>query len=275
MPTGPDIRSSRRQLIGAVSILGGAAVVLHVAACAPAAAPGAVPPTSAPAPASPPPTAAAPTTAPGPTTAPAPTAAPAPPTAPAPTAAPAPTVAPAATSTPAPAAAAAAGAPKRGGTISLLVHEDLTSLDPHVETSLGDTLMLPMIVEPLVAGNANDEIEPVIAESWKTDDGGKAWTFNLRKRDVGSWVKLVSTWDWDMSPSVVGTLFHPDRPYGYFASEHPERYFFAAVPGPDLDKLIVQGRNELDLTKAKATYKTIQEKYAEDQGVPQFLVNTP
>jgi ABC-type transport system substrate-binding protein len=73
----------------------------------------------------------------------------------------------------------------------------------------------------------------------------------------------------------VGTLFHPDRPYGYFASEHPERYFFAAPPSPELDDLIVQGRNELDVNKARAIYTTIQQKYAEDQGVPQFIVNQP
>ncbi|MGL1102645.1 ABC transporter substrate-binding protein, partial [Vibrio parahaemolyticus] len=37
-----------------------------------------------------------------------------------------------------------------------------------------------LMAQPLVTGNAKDEIEPVLAESYKSDDGGKSWTFSLR-----------------------------------------------------------------------------------------------
>jgi peptide/nickel transport system substrate-binding protein len=98
----------------------------------------------------------------------------------------APTTAPAAqaaapTSAPAAKPAAPSGTPKRGGMLTLAIHEDLTSMDPHKLQGVGDILIQGLMAQPLVTGNAKDEIEPVLAESYKTDDGGKTWTFNLRQ----------------------------------------------------------------------------------------------
>src|SRR5262249_23856280 len=98
----------------------------------------------------------------------------------------APTTAPAAQAAPPTSARAAkpaapAGAPKRGGMLTLAIHEDLTSIDPHKLQGVGDILCQGLMIQPLVTGNAKDEIEPVLAESYKADDGGKTWTFKLRQ----------------------------------------------------------------------------------------------
>ena len=77
--------------------------------------------------------------------------------------------------------AGAAAAPKRGGTITVGIEEDLTSIDPLKLNGNGDLLIQGLMSQPLVAGNAQDKIEPVLAESWRSENGGKVWTFNLRK----------------------------------------------------------------------------------------------
>src|SRR5215471_11059867 len=74
------------------------------------------------------------------------------------------------TSAPAAKPAAPAGAPKRGGMLTLAIHEDLTSIDPHKLQGVGDILCQGLMIQPLVTGNAKDEIEPVLAESYKADD---------------------------------------------------------------------------------------------------------
>src|SRR5262245_16371694 len=79
-----------------------------------------------------------------------------------------------------PAAAQTPGPPRRGGKLTLLIHEDLSSIDPYKSNGTGDILVHGLLSQPLVAGNAKDEIEPVLAESWRVLDGGRTWIFNLR-----------------------------------------------------------------------------------------------
>jgi peptide/nickel transport system substrate-binding protein len=79
------------------------------------------------------------------------------------------------------ASAAAAAIPKRGGTLTVGIEEDLTSIDPHRLNGVGDLLIQGLLAQPLVAGNAEDKIEPVLAESFRSESGGKVWIFNLRK----------------------------------------------------------------------------------------------
>jgi peptide/nickel transport system substrate-binding protein len=134
---------TRRRLLAGVAGLGAAVGLLEVLGCTPTT-PAAVP-TSAPPTAAPAAKAAAPTSA------------------------------------PAAKPAAPTGAPKRGGSLTLAIHEDLTSIDPHKLQGVGDILIQGLMIQPLVTGNAKDEIEPVLAESFKTDDGGKTWTFKLRQ----------------------------------------------------------------------------------------------
>src|SRR5262249_52433585 len=134
---------SRRRFLGAMAALGGAAGLADLAGCSP----------------------------------------PAPAPAPAPTAAGGAAPAPAAASSPVsrPAMAPAAGRPKRGGSMTLTIHEYLSSNDPYKSNGTGDILVHGLISQPLIAGNAKDEIEPVLAESFRSEDGGKTWIFNLRK----------------------------------------------------------------------------------------------
>jgi len=79
------------------------------------------------------------------------------------------------------ASAAAAAVPKRGGSMTIGIEEDLTSIDPYKLNGNGDLLIQGLMSQPLVAGDAADKIEPVLAESYRQENGGKTWIFNLRK----------------------------------------------------------------------------------------------
>ncbi len=78
-------------------------------------------------------------------------------------------------------AAPAPGVPRRGGSMNIGIEEDLTSIDPYKLNGNGDLLIQGLMSQPLVAGNAEDKIEPVLAETYRSESGGKTWIFNLRK----------------------------------------------------------------------------------------------
>jgi peptide/nickel transport system substrate-binding protein len=97
----------------------------------------------------------------------------------------------------------------------------------------------------------------------------------LDKRDVANFIKHLSTYEWDMATLVIGTIFHPDRPYGYFSSEHSSHPYVGGYDTPELDALLSKARDETDFTKAKAIYKTVLEKHVEEVGTPLYLMNLP
>src|SRR5512135_361717 len=150
-----------------------ASVYLVAAGCAPAPTPPPPPPTSAP----------AATAAPAATSAPAATAAPAATSAPAATTAPAATSAPAATTAP----TSAAGAPKRGGTVTMVAWQE----PEHLNWELGTQTILSDVAdfwaEGLLSTNEKGEFFPVLAtEVPTTKNGGvsadgKTITYKLRK----------------------------------------------------------------------------------------------
>src|ERR1043165_4107386 len=51
---------------------------------------------------------------------------------------------------------------------------------PHLYVGAEDVVLKPMY-ENLLTRDAKGELAPMLAERWKVGDGGRTWTFNLRK----------------------------------------------------------------------------------------------
>jgi ABC-type transport system substrate-binding protein len=96
----------------------------------------------------------------------------------------------------------------------------------------------------------------------------------LDKHDPGSFFAVLPTYQWDMATLEIGTLFHPDRPYGYFSKDNAGHPNVGGYDDPRFEALLAQGRDELDTGKAKAIYKTLILDVM-GVGTPQYHVNLP
>ena len=97
----------------------------------------------------------------------------------------------------------------------------------------------------------------------------------LDKRDPANFLKELPSYNWDISTLVIGTIFHPDRPYSYLDRTHLSHPNVGGYDSPETEQLLQQGRNEPDMAKAKAIYKTIVEKGIEEVGTPLYTTNLP
>ncbi|MCC7370940.1 MAG: ABC transporter substrate-binding protein [Chloroflexi bacterium] len=79
-----------------------------------------------------------------------------------------------------PAAAAPAG-PKPPGRLVYANPSKLRTLDTITQYGLQEFQISRQIMEPLLDLDQNGKLTPVLAESWQASDGGKTWTFKLRK----------------------------------------------------------------------------------------------
>lgn len=71
---------------------------------------------------------------------------------------------------------------KYGGVFFFSISDPVTSLDPNQIIYVSDWEVASIIYEGLVGyGSDFETIEPLIAESWKISDGGKEYTFNIRR----------------------------------------------------------------------------------------------
>jgi peptide/nickel transport system substrate-binding protein len=107
----------------------------------------------------------------------------------------APPAAPAATSAAAPAAAQptvatnagttstpqAASAAQSGGTVTIAVDQEPPTMDPHASPSAITFYITSSVGETLLYLDENRQLKPWLAESWEVSDGGKTFTFKLRK----------------------------------------------------------------------------------------------
>jgi len=76
----------------------------------------------------------------------------------------------------------ASAARTAGGTVTVAVTTSLDNFDPL--TNAGDPYrnsVRLMLFDTLVAYDANSKLQPSLASSWKTAQGGKVYTFTLRK----------------------------------------------------------------------------------------------
>src|SRR5262247_4586886 len=78
-----------------------------------------------------------------------------------------------------PTSALAAAAPEGTLTVAVATFGNERWL-PHLYVGAEDVVLKPMF-ENLLTRDAKGELAPMLAERWKVTDGGRTWTFNLRK----------------------------------------------------------------------------------------------
>ncbi|MCX6541260.1 MAG: ABC transporter substrate-binding protein, partial [Actinobacteria bacterium] len=74
----------------------------------------------------------------------------------------------------------ATGSIKQGGTLKIAAQKPAGPLDPVAMANLGTYTPVVVSFEYLV-NTLGADLSPMLAESWKPNDDGSVWTFNLRK----------------------------------------------------------------------------------------------
>jgi peptide/nickel transport system substrate-binding protein len=75
---------------------------------------------------------------------------------------------------------AAAEQPRRGGTLTAGLDQDISSMNPFLRTFGVDQLVREVMYDSLVAYDDAKGVVPNLAESWQVSDDGKLYTFRLR-----------------------------------------------------------------------------------------------
>ena len=78
-------------------------------------------------------------------------------------------------------AAECAENPKYGGTLRIAITSDLSALDWAATTSSAPRMVGMHIFESLTTFSKELNVIPMLAKSWEKSEGGKEWTFHLRK----------------------------------------------------------------------------------------------
>lgn len=78
-----------------------------------------------------------------------------------------------------PTAAPDTGSGTAGGTLSLALNSDLTTMDPHMSTAAVDRQVYQLIYDKLVDIDENLNIVPELASEWTISDDGMEYTFTL------------------------------------------------------------------------------------------------
>ena len=76
--------------------------------------------------------------------------------------------------------AAAQDAPRKGGTLTMVINADIRSLEPGINRDGNTDSVAHMIYEGLVGYRTDLSVGPQLAKSWTVEDGGKAYRFTLR-----------------------------------------------------------------------------------------------
>jgi peptide/nickel transport system substrate-binding protein len=71
--------------------------------------------------------------------------------------------------------------PRRGGKLVVAVPADVNGWNPNIDQwTDGGTMMGPSVLEPLVTGTADGDVEPLLAESWTHNTKYDEWTLTVR-----------------------------------------------------------------------------------------------
>ncbi len=82
---------------------------------------------------------------------------------------------------------AEAGEPVRGGQLVFARSQDAdVGLNPINAPSNGSIFVIQQIFDQLVEMGAGNEVEPGLATSWESSNGGKTWTFKLREAEFSN-----------------------------------------------------------------------------------------
>jgi ABC-type transport system substrate-binding protein len=76
---------------------------------------------------------------------------------------------------------AASEQPKSGGTLTMAIRKDLTTMNPLVRTSSTDRAIREVMYESLLDLDLKGNLQPKLAEAWEVSKSGTEITFNLRK----------------------------------------------------------------------------------------------
>ncbi|HEY7036045.1 MAG TPA: ABC transporter substrate-binding protein [Thermomicrobiales bacterium] len=71
--------------------------------------------------------------------------------------------------------------PKPGGTLTAAMQVDVTSLDPHLNSSYSSTLVIEQVYNGLIQLDENANVLPDLAESWTISEDGLVYDFKLRQ----------------------------------------------------------------------------------------------
>ncbi len=71
--------------------------------------------------------------------------------------------------------------PKQGGTLTMAIRKDIRVLNPMIRTSSTDQSIRELMFESLLSLDEKGRIKGNLAESWKVSDGGKLYTFKVRR----------------------------------------------------------------------------------------------
>ncbi len=73
------------------------------------------------------------------------------------------------------------GEPKRGGTLTMAIRKDVSTMNPLVRTFSTDQSIRDLIYEALLVLDERGAIQPQLAESYEVSKDGKVYTFRLRR----------------------------------------------------------------------------------------------
>lgn len=73
------------------------------------------------------------------------------------------------------------GGTDQGGTLTIAIGSDATSLDPAAQSSAGVMQRVRQVTESLTTLDEEGGIQPLLATEWSSSDDGLEWTFTLRE----------------------------------------------------------------------------------------------
>jgi peptide/nickel transport system substrate-binding protein len=79
------------------------------------------------------------------------------------------------------ATSSAAPTPKLGGTLTIALQKDITTLNPLIATKSTDHVVRDLMFESLLDIDDQGNVQPKLAERWEMSSDGRAYTFYLRK----------------------------------------------------------------------------------------------
>ena len=94
----------------------------------------------------------------------------------------------------------------------------------------------------------------------------------LEVAEYAAWSARGPKFDWDMTMAPIGAIWHPERGYCTTESTYNAFWLSGGNVDADIDGYMKEGRNEVDMAKAKEIYKKLVQK-VEANNTPIYVVN--